>query len=278
MENKTSPVMAFIGAGNMASAFIRGLVSSHLIPEGNIIIFDKFISQYANFADLNLKKAANYSDIAEAEYVFICVKPYQVTDAIQGLKNSGINLQSKTFISICAGVPTSFINSLLGFDAPVIRMMPSTPMLVGMGAAAISKNDFVGKKHFEYICRVISEFAEIAVLDESQMNAVIAVNGSSPAYVYLFIKAMLEGAKQSGINEVNALPLILKTIEGSVQMIRRSGKDIDKLIGEVSSPNGTTLKALEKLYERGFEDAIRSAMEACAARADEITAELINEK
>ncbi|MDD4125143.1 MAG: pyrroline-5-carboxylate reductase [Eubacteriales bacterium] len=274
MENKAIPVVAFVGAGNIASAFIRGFITTGILPEGNIIIFDKYTGQYDNYKDINVIKAKSCNDIAAADYVFICVKPYQVSEALNGLKDSGIELKGKTFISVCAGVPISYINSCLGFEAPVIRTMPSTPMLVGMGAVAISKNDITDKKSFEYICRIISEIAVITVLEESQMNGIISVNGSSPAYVYLFIKAMLDGAEENGIAKENALPLILKTVEGSVQMVRRSGKSIERLIEEVSSPNGTTLKALEKLYEGNFEADIKAAMNACTVRANEITQEL----
>jgi pyrroline-5-carboxylate reductase len=215
MECKKTPVLAFIGAGNMAGALVRGFISSDSVPEGNIIIYNRHFSKYDNYSDLKIIKARSYTEFAEADYIFICVKPYQVSTAISELIGSGIVLKDKTYISICAGVPISFINDCLGFEAPVIRTMPSTPMLVGMGAVAISKNDIVNKKSFEYICRIISTIATVAIIDESQMNGVISVNGSSPAYVYLFIKAMLEGAIANGISEENALPLILKTIEGS---------------------------------------------------------------
>lgn len=274
MESKKAPVLAFIGAGNIAGAIVRGLVSSGSVPEGNIIIYNRHFSKYDNYSDLQIVKAKSYNEFAEADYIFICVKPYQVSTAISELVNSEIGLKDKTYISVCAGVPISFINNCLGFEAPVIRTMPSTPMLVGMGAVAISKNDKVSKKGFEFICRIISNIATVSIIEESQMNGIISVNGSSPAYVYLFIKAMLEGAQANGISEENALPLILKTIEGSVQMVRNSDKGIDKLIADVSSPNGTTLKALEKLYEGNFEQTIIDAMTACTKRADEITAEL----
>lgn len=276
MDKKTSPVVAFIGAGHIALAFIKGFIASGTLKGGDIIIYDINISQYEKFNDLNIKRAVSYKDLAEAEYIFICVRPNNVKDALSGLRDSGIGLEGKTFVSVCAGVPISFINTCLGFEASVIRTMPSTPMLVGMGAVAISKNDKVNKKSFEYICRIISEIAVITVIDEELMNGVISVNGSSPAYVYLFVKAMLDGAEENGIPRENAMPLILRTVEGAIQMIRRSEKPIEKLIEEVSSPNGTTIKALEKLHEGDFESDVKKAMAACTKRANEITAELVN--
>lgn len=114
----------------------------------------------------------------------------------------------------------------------------------------------------------------VEVTDESLLNPIISVNGSSPAYCYLFIKAMLDGAAAQGISAEIAQPLILQTVEGAVEMVRRSGKPIDTLIREVSSPGGTTLAALASFEKSGFVQSVAEAMRACTVRADEITAEL----
>ncbi|MGI6717377.1 MAG: pyrroline-5-carboxylate reductase [Eubacteriales bacterium] len=277
MEKNKIPVIGFLGAGNIANAFIRGFINSLVLPEGNIIIFDNNISQYKKFDTYNIIKADSVSQLDNADYIFICVKPGHVKGAVSMLKESGISLKDKTFISVCAGVPVSFINACFGFNAAVIRTMPSTPMMVGKGAVAIARNPDVQKEKFDYVCDLISKVAVTSVLDESQLNAVIAVNGSSPAYVYLFIKAMLDGSNKLGIDEAHALPLILRTIEGAAEMVRRSDMSLDELIKEVAVPNGTTIGALEKLYEGNFENTIANAMDACTKRADEITAELIKE-
>ncbi|NLN55976.1 MAG: pyrroline-5-carboxylate reductase [Clostridiales bacterium] len=277
MNNTAMPVVGFLGAGNIANAFIRGFINTKTIPEGNIIIFDNIFSQYEKFNDIKVIKATNLSEFEKADFIFICVKPNNVKTALSMFKETGIDLEEKTFVSVCAGVPVEFIKNCLGFEASVIRTMPSTPMLVGMGAVAIARNPKVKKETFEFVYNFISKIAVTAVLEESQMNPVISVNGSSPAYVYLFIKALLDGAEDNGISKDDALPLILKTVEGTVEMVRRSGKSIEELIKDVASPNGTTLKALEKLYEGNFERTVSDAMTACTGRADEITAELTSE-
>ncbi len=277
MANKGNPVISFIGVGNMGSAIIKGLISSKSVDEGNIIIFDKFKEKYNNFNGIKLRKADELKETLDADYIFIAVKPNNVKQMCSEILSYNADLSNKVFVSICAGVPTHFFCKCLGCDQPVIRMMPSTPMLVGSGAVAISKNEFVSQMQFQYICRIISNIAEVVKLDESKMNDVIAVNGSSPAYVYIFIKAMLEAAEEYGITAEAALPLILKTIEGSCKMVVKSGKDIDTLIRDVISPNGTTAKAVEVFEKREFSAIIKQAMRECNVRADEITEELCSE-
>ena len=277
MINKASPMIAFIGVGNMGSAIVKGLISSNSVDQGNIIIFDKFKAKYNNFSNLLIKKAETIKDALIADYVFIAVKPGDVKQICGDIRDSGIDIKNKVFVSICAGVPTGYICKCLGADLPVIRMMPSTPLLVGSGAVAISCNSQTTQQQFQYICRIISNVAEVVKLDESKMNDVIAVNGSSPAYVYIFIKAMLDAAVESGIQPDAALPLILKTIEGSCKMVIKSGKDIDTLIKEVISPNGTTAKSVEVFENHDFTGIIKQAMDACTKRADEITEEICSE-
>lgn len=116
--------------------------------------------------------------------------------------------------------------------------------------------------------------AFVTVINESEMNPIISVHGSSPAYVYLFVKAMLDAAETQGIPKKSALPLILKTIKGSVTMIEKSDVSIDTLINNVASPNGTTLAALNSFNEDDFCGAIKRAMDACTKRANEISGEL----
>ena len=120
----------------------------------------------------------------------------------------------------------------------------------------------------------MSSIAHVETVDESLLNPVISVSGSSPAYVYLFIKAMLDASEKIGVPRDIALPLVLKTVKGSVTMIEKSDTSIEQLIKNVSSPNGTTLKALESFENDDFSGAVERAMLACLKRADEISNEL----
>lgn len=271
MAEKETQKIAFVGAGNMAEALFKSFIVYGAFPEGNIIIYGHSKERYAHFSNLKIIKAKTIAEIDKAKYIFLAVKPHQAAGALLEMKNARVNLASKTLVSICAGVPIDFIISTVGYDFPVIRMMPSTTLKAGAGAAALSKNALVSKKDFAFICRLVSAAGTVAVLDESLQNAVVALNASSPAYVFLFIKALLEGASDLGIPKESALPLALKTLEGATRLAASYPGDIECLIGEVATPGGTTEKALTALLEGGFVESIKSAMAACAKRADEIT-------
>lgn len=266
---------AFLGGGNMGSALINGFIKSGLVKPEEIIVYDIDSSKYKNYIMLGVHTTDNtLSAVKGAEYTVIALKPSCVAASMKELFADKKVFEGTTFISIAASVPTDFICEKLGVEVPVIRAMPSTPMLIGMGAVAVCRNAFVSKNDFEFVCRLFSEIAEILVMEESGLNNIISVNGSSPAYVYLFVKAMLDGAEEQGISKEQALPLVLKTIEGSVGMIRQSDVDIDELIKRVSSPNGTTLAALNSFYKDDFVGSVKRAMQECTRRADEISEEI----
>ena len=264
--------ICFIGGGNMGEAIIKGLVSGNLCRSENIFLYEIDETKRENFkrTGINIVKTAK-EGIEPSDFVLLALKPGIIRGFLEENKES---LCGKIIISIAASLPISLICDVLGKDTPAIRIMPNTPMLVGKGAAAISSNENVSKKDFQYICRLFSGISLMSVLDEEQMNKVISVNGSSPAYVYAFIRAMIKGAEEQGISEKQSLPLVLRTIEGAVRMVEKSDVSIDTLIDRVCSPGGTTLAAMKVLDEQGFEEAVVSAMNACTARADEITESL----
>ena len=269
---------AFIGAGNMASAFIFGLVDKGVCNPGDIIIHRRDSSKSGVFLSRGYHICEDYvRTFSNSKFIFLAVKPAQLRTALQQLASSGADFSDSVFISVCAAVSCDLICRWLGSDVPVVRVMPSTPITVGLGTCAVSHNEFVHKKDFQLICRMFSAVAEVSVIPEDMQNAVISVNGSSPAYFYLFVKAMLTAAEQQGISASAALPLILKTMEGSAEMIRRADCSIDDLIKAVSSPGGTTLAALKVFYDNGFEKTVADAMQACTDRADEIAGALERE-
>lgn len=271
--------IAFLGAGNIAKAIIGGLVTKKLVLGSDIYVYDLDAEKYNNNIMQQVNCCSSMSAaVSNADVVFFALKPTVISSAIAEICKTCDGYLSKTYVSVAAAVSSVFIAGCFGADVPVIRTMPNTPLLLGEGAVAISKNSFVDDKLFQHICRLFSNIAEIAVIDETMMNGVIAVNGSSPAYVYLFYKSMLEGAELQGVPAEKAAPLILQSIKGAVCMIEKSGKDVDTLIKDVSSPNGTTLAALSVFYNRGFSDTISQAMTACTARAEEMSKEIETDK
>ena len=148
--------------------------------------------------------------------------------------------------------------------------MPNTPLLLSQGATAMCRSQGVTDEMFETVEEFFSSCGTVSELEESQMNAVISVNGSSPAYFYLFAKAMLDNAEKQGIAKEVALPMIAQTLIGSAGMLVYSGKTPDELIEMVSSPGGTTLEALNVFYQHDLEKIVDEAMLACTKRAEEL--------
>lgn len=267
--------LLFVGGGNIASAVVFGLVSSGSVSPESISVFDIDDSKLKKFSDAGITVSTRLADLCDdVRFVFIAVKPGVVQAVTNQLAEIPGFLDRVVLISFAAGVHISHITRWAGKEIPVIRTMPSTPIFVGEGVIAVSQNELVSKKDFQLACQILSSVATVAVVEESMLNPIISVIGSSPAYVYLFVKAMLDSALEQGIDEKTALPLILKTVRGSVRMIQKSEDSIDQLIKNVSSPNGTTVAALSSFDQDDFSGAVKRAMDACTRRANEISEEM----
>lgn len=260
----------FLGTGNMASAIIGGITGDY--PDDRIVVYDIDESKYQKFSGRSFTFTRSAKEAVESgDYVFLAVKPQNFSELLTGLRESGTDLENKTFVSIAAGITTDYICGKLGKKVPVIRTMPNTPMLYGKGVTALSKNEYVNEKIFRDVCRVFASSGEAFTLPESKMNEIIAVTSSSPAYVFLFIKSIVDGAKELGFDEDNMLDIVCRMVEGSAEMMRKSGKTPDELIRMVCSPKGTTEKAIDHLVENRFEENIVEAMKKCTDRANELS-------
>ncbi len=267
--------LLFIGGGNIAGAVACGLVSSGAVPADFVSVYDIDDSKFQKFKSLGISVYTSLSDaVIGAEVIFLAVKPAIVASVMQELAAIQDVLDKVIIVSFAAAVPISHIEKSANRELAVIRTMPSTPILVGEGVLAVTHNDRVSDKDFRHFCRMMSSIAYVTVINETEMNPIISVNGSSPAYVYLFIKSMVDAAVEQGIQRDAALPLILKTIKGSVTMVEKSDVSIEQLIRNVASPNGTTLAALDSFNQDDFSGAVKRAMDACTKRANEISEEL----
>ena len=261
--------LGFIGTGNMATAIIQGILRVNKCKAKDITVFDINPEKCQVLASCEVNVASSISQLVkQCNIIFLCVKPQNFTDVLGEIKLHVT--PDKVFVSIAAGVSTRFIQDSLDCPCPVIRAMPNTPLLLGKGATALCHTNNVKDTDFSLVESFFSSCGIVCVLEEEKMNAIISVNGSSPAYIYLFAKAIVEGAMKQGIPKQIAFELICQTLEGSAAMLRQSGASPDELIHMVSSPGGTTLKALEKLEEGNFVSLIEDAMTACTKRAEEL--------
>ncbi|QAT49695.1 pyrroline-5-carboxylate reductase [Caproiciproducens sp. NJN-50] len=267
MENQK---IGFIGGGNMTAAIISGVVKNQTFPADQIYVYDihkeKRESLHRKAGILAVDFACDL--VKTCSIVFLAVKPQSfppMLDEIRPVVEKG-----KTLVSIAAGISSSSIVSALSCDCPVIRAMPNTPLTLGKGATAVCRTGNVADETYHLVLKLFSSCGMVSQIEESQMNAVIAVNGSSPAYIYLFAKAVLESAEQQGIQPSVSLPLFCQTLIGSAEMLLKSGDTPDELIRKVSSRGGTTVAALDVLEKNHFEQTIDKAMRACTARAEEL--------
>lgn len=256
---------SFLGAGNMASAIIGGL-KGH-----TVCIFDVNPSQYEKFNGAHRIASDAADAVTWGDYIFLCVKPQNFTELLSSLRDSGCDLTAKTFVSIAAGISTSAICRLLGQNVPVIRTMPNTPLLIGHGVTALSRNEWVTDADFDEVRALFASCGKTLVLPEDQMNAVIAATSTAPAYVYLLISAIANEAANEGLNGRDITDAIAAMVAGSAQMVMQSPLTPEELIAMVKSPRGTTEQALNVLQQEDFVGAIARAMQACTRRANELS-------
>ncbi len=261
--------VGFIGVGNMGAAIVRGILSSPLAKELSVSAYDQDEDKLAQLVSIGVHAAKGATEIAaENDYVFLVVKPQNMAQLLEDIRKKAN--REAIYVSIAAGISSAYIQQALGFDAKVVLVMPNTPFILGEGASALARTPLVSEDAFALVCRIFESRGKIAVLDESQMKEIIAINGSSPAFIYLFAKAFMSYAAAHGIAQETALPLFCQTLTGAAKMMTDSGKNIDELIEMVSSKGGTTIAGLSAFYERDLEGITREACERCLHRAEEL--------
>lgn len=269
--------IAFIGVGNMAGAIISGITSRENDPISwsDILLFDKINEQTEKYAEHKPYVAKTIEDAAEAaDCIVLSVKPQNFPEILPLLAKCK-NADKKLYITIAAGIKMQTVHDAVG--GPVVRVLPNTPMLIGKGVSAICRMDCVSDGDFSFACDMFSASGSLLKITEDKMNAIISVTSSSPAYVFMLIKAMYNGALEQGliseeISEKQMLDAICDVLSGSAELLKRGIKTPEEQIQTVASKGGTTERAINELSERGLEDAVISAMLKCTARADELSA------
>lgn len=274
--------IAFIGVGNMASAIISGITSREHNPVlwSDIVLYNRHSEKIQKYGEFGAFIADSLEAAIEiADCVMLCVKPQNFQDVLPAISKCK-NVKNKLFVSIAAGIATKTISEFVD-GAAIVRVMPNTPMIIGKGVSAISRNHAVSDDDFTFVCDVFSSAGRVIVISEEEMNRIICVTGSSPAYVFMLIKAMCDGAAAQGLlksaenpmglEEKDLIDSICDTIIGSAELMKAGNKTPDEQISTVASKGGTTERALSELEKYRFCEAISSAMEKCTQRADELS-------
>ncbi len=265
----TMSSVGFIGAGNIATAIIGGAIQSGYITPKNIYIYDVDIEKCKKLSIYGVNVSDCVQNLLDScSYVFLTVKPQIYEQVLQEIKPYA--KQDTVFVSVGAGITVSYVKNQLSYDAKVIRVMPNTPLLYGNGATALAHIAPVTKAEFDFICSVFSSGGTTCIVDESLMNAVTGVTGSSPAFIFRFAKVLIDSGIQAGMAEQDARAMVIKTLLGSAVMLQQSGMTADELIQMVASPNGTTVAGLQALDDARFDKAVYSAVSAAIQRAEEL--------
>lgn len=251
--------IAVIGAGNMGRAIIKGIKGRYKIIASDI---DK-----GKLRKLGVRATAdNIKAVRDADIVILAVKPQNMDSVLAKIK--GEISPKKLVVSIAAGITTKKIEKKLG-RIPVVRVMPNMPLLVGMGISALCNGRYARASHLREAGRIFSRV--VYVKKESLMDAVTAVSGSGPAYVYLFIESLIKSAIDLGLNKNIAEILVLQTIKGAVTLLEKTGKSPEELRRQVTSPGGTTEAALKIFEKKEFIKLINEAIGAAHSRSRELS-------
>ena len=266
--------IGMIGTGNMGSAILRGIVEAEYIKAGQIVAYDTSSRRMHELEEdiPGVILAGDCLEVAEkADLIILAVKPIYVRDVIDEIHSA---LNEKAVLSIAAGWTVSMLkDALRGTSASYLRVMPNTPALVGEGMTAICDNTTFSKEDFNYAKGIFDSVGKTKVLPERLFDGVVAVSGSSPAYVYMMIEAMADAAVRQGIPRVYAYEMAAQSVLGSALMVLSSGTHPAALKDAVCSPGGTTIEAVAELERKGFRAAIMDAMDACARRSREMSEE-----
>ena len=260
--------IGFIGAGNMGSAIAGGLISSGVLKASDILVTDIDTKKADEFAKIGAQVRNSAAEIAnEADVVILAVKPQ-----VYGVVLSNLSEYTKPlYVSIAAGINIDYIKGFFNTPVRVIRVMPNTPALINEGMTVISTAQPATDDDLATVCEIFKSVGLIEVMQESYMNAVVAVSASSPAYVYMMIEAMADAAVLDGIPRETAYRLASQAVLGSAKMVLETGAHPGDLKDKVCSPNGTTIRAVASLEKDGFRSSIIHAMRECTKRANELT-------
>lgn len=267
--------LAFIGGGNMARSLIGGLIANGMSAD-SIHVADKqpdtlnsLTSRYPVQTFTDNRKAIEGADV-----IIVAVKPQQLQDVVKQLNPYW--QEQQLLISIAAGIRIDDISRWLGkSNASIVRAMPNTPALVEAGATALFANQYVTHQQHELAESILRACGlAIWLQDEKHMDAVTALSGSGPAYFFLVMEAMEKAAIELGLPEETARLLCLETAFGAAKMALESGESASTLRKQVTSPGGTTERAIHELEDGGLPGLFENALVAAALRARELANEL----
>ena len=268
-DQRTRPTVGILGAGAMGGALLRGLLSAGW-PSGDVTAA---VRRPDRMAALSSATGCEVSlDVARVvsgrRVIVVATKPRDVGSVLERI--SSVVTPAQVIVSVAAGVPIGFFEERLASGVPVVRAMPNTPALVGEGTTGIAAGRFADSDALESARTVLTAVGAVQLVDESLMDAVTAVSGTGPAYVFLLAEALTEAAIREGLSRDVAESLVHQTVRGAGHLLTETGRSPADLRGEVTSPGGTTAAAVHVLEQGGFRALLEDAVRAAAQRSREL--------
>lgn len=272
------PALAFLGAGSMGGAILRGVIASGIRVDGGITATNRTPEKAAAFADLDGVTSIALSETPDgnaqaaqsARIMLVGVKPAMVPDLLREIAPS--LSEDAIVVSLAAGVTLQTFADVLGADVRVIRSMPNTPSTVGKGVTGLAAGAAASDEDLALVRRLFETVGAVVEVPESKIDALSTISGSGPAYVFLLIEEFAKAAVRMGFDEPEARLMAERTFIGATALLDASGEHPAELRRRVTSPKGTTERAIAVLQEARFEDAFTAGAEAALARAKELAA------
>jgi pyrroline-5-carboxylate reductase len=262
--------IAFLGAGNMAEALMKGLLRAHVALPSEIICTDKRGERGPELTHkygIRFEKE-NLAAVRAASIVVLSVKPQAMNKLLEEIK-PGLD-ESKLVISIAAGVPIEAIERKVGRGVRIIRTMPNTPALVGAGATALAPGEHATEADLAQAKALFEAVGMAVVVEEPLLDAVTGLSGSGPAYIFLIIEALADGGVKAGLARDQAQELAAQTVLGSAKLLIETGEHPGRLKDQVTSPGGTAIAGLHTLEAGGLRTTLMDAVEAATNRSREL--------
>ncbi len=259
--------IGFIGCGNMATAIISGLITSKLANPQNVYVTDISVEATSNINErFGVQVANDCAEIAhKCDVIIPAVKPHQYEAVIESI--SDLVKPDVIVISIAPGKTIWTIDSYFGKETKIVRTMPNTPAMVGEGMTAYCVSENITADEEKFVAELLSSFGRCEKVSEYQMDAVVGVSGSSPAYVYMFIEALADSAVASGLSRSQAYTFAAQAVLGSAKMVLETGLHPGVLKDMVCSPGGTTIDAVSTLEAEGFRSAVFKAAKTASEKS-----------
>ena len=253
--------IGFIGCGNMASAIIKGAVSSNFIEGENIFVFDTIrekMNKLHNELNVTICDSGN-EVVCNTDIVVLAVKPQMFPVVIPKIADD-VCKNGTAVVSIGAGKTTQYITNFFDEDVPVCRVMPNINAKVGASMSAVCGNDFAGKELIETVKELCESFGEVIEISEEQFPLFSVIGGCSPAFVYMFIDSLARAGVQNGMSKSDALKISAQAVLGSAKTILNDSAHPWELVDNVCSPGGTTIEGVVSLQNDGFESSVIRAV------------------